>query len=236
MRYAWPCLLVALSLAAISANSLCVIAESGKDSPPDPKQMELFLSEAKILPDSGRKYKVIFDGSSARVNTALFRKATDDDYKITAVLIGKNVVDKCAPKIAQVKVCFSEPESYERVVVEVHKGDVAAFGAKLMNRSDLLASINIIHRRADAETATIMITKQDVGRTVSVLTSHIENLARAGVGVQPFQTLLNNITEMRKNNEPFQKVRSAIIELAKVLDEEEISYREQRHHNSRRKR
>ncbi|HEY9787001.1 MAG TPA: hypothetical protein V6D17_16535 [Candidatus Obscuribacterales bacterium] len=186
------------------------------------------LRAAKIVNPSYR-LDVVTSGREITVITKRNPKATDDDCKINAVLMGKAVMDAHPTTISRVKVLYA-PEGMDAVdEVVVRAGDVRSYDAGSITEDQLLSSLELkriaganLGGASGADKVADAVASGPFEERRLTLLLRIEDLAQKGTGVEPFRKRFKEIEDrVRAGNS--KDLSSALDDLAsKVGQQEEL--------------
>jgi hypothetical protein len=205
----------------------CVAA----NAPLEPSKIIYLLRQTKVVkPD--RSLNVAMSQRQAIVLTDRKEKETDNDVKIDAVLIAREIITGFPDDVSRVRVTFQKPGSNRASQIDVTAGDVKAYGSGAMDANSLLNSLDL----NDVDYAATSTAGSGSGLTVAsgplpdkrlLLLSRIEALKAKGTSVKPFMDLFANIeTEAPKGSE--EQIGKDVSYLADKLTEQEDLYKESR--------
>jgi hypothetical protein len=152
------------------------------------------VRKSKILkPDS--PLQIAIEGKEARITTLRGAKSTDQDCKIDAALIAKNIFEAFPKKITRVKTQFGSPEKNALDQVTVTEGDVKAFGSGAISENELLSSLELMNVISESKTESnrIGVKAGPFEPQRSLLSMNIERLKSKGTNVMAFQKLFDQI-------------------------------------------
>jgi len=199
------------------------------NAPLEPAKVIYLLRQTKVVkPD--RPLNVALSKKQAIVLTERTGKETDEDVKIDAVLIAREIITGFPDDISRVRVTFQNPGTDRAAQIDVTAGDVKAYGSGAMDAKSLLNSLDL----NEVDYASTTAGSADSGLTVAagplvdkrlLLLSRIEALKSKGTSVKPFMDLFSNIeTEAPKASE--EQIGKDVSYLAEKLAEQEDLYKE----------
>jgi hypothetical protein len=224
-------LLTKFVFGAISVSIMQTCAAA--NAPLEPAKIIYLLRQTKVVkPD--RALNVAMSQRQAIVLTDRKEKETDNDVKIDAVLIAREIITGFPDDVSRVRVTFQKPGSNRASQIDVTAGDVKAYGSGAMDANSLLNSLDL--NDVDYAATSTAGSGSGSGLTVAsgplpdkrlLLLSRIEALKAKGTSVKPFMDLFANIeTEAPKASE--EQIGKDVSYLADKLAEQEDLYKESR--------
>lgn len=209
-----------------------------------PEAVAAALEKSEIL-GIHHSFAVETRDGNVKVVTPVIPQATNDDYKINAVLVAKKVAEIYGRSIPKVKVVFVYKDgSGRRFSAVVRDGDIKAFGSGLESKEQLLASIDLDAEKSyESESQGRRLPSESAGAAIPEATpadrdsiqvalertsQHIKELSSRGVGIKPFQDKWELVSKNLAEENFFEAARE-MDGLKKALREEEHTYEEQRH-------
>lgn len=210
-------LTVALTLGCGFAN----MALSQPEATPTAEKLSDVVRKSKIIkPDS--PLQIVIEGKEARVTTLRSSNATDQDCKIDAVLIAKDVFEAFPKKITRVKTQFGSTEKNTLHQVAVTEGDVKAYGTGAISENELLSSLELVNIISDAKTESnrIGVKAGPFESDRSLLSMNIDRLQSKGTNVRVFQKLFEQL-ENSLATEDKSSIQRRIEDLRQKLREQD---------------
>jgi hypothetical protein len=190
----WGRTISCLVVAAILECGFGSMALSQLESDPSAEKLSEVVRKSKILkPDS--PLQIVIEGKEVRITTLRGAKSTDQDCKIDAALIAKNIFEAFPKKITRVKTQFGSPEKNALDQVTVTEGDVKAFGSGAISENELLSSLELLNVISESKTESnrIGVKAGPFEPQRSLLSMNIERLKSKGTNVMAFQKLFDQI-------------------------------------------
>lgn len=158
-----------------------------------------------------------------KVMTAKIPDATDKDYKINAVLVGREAMNICGSKLAKVRVVFAGEDGSAKVAL-IRAGDVKAFGSRLESEDVLLSSIDLEDRHppssGDFKRQEIESNPRSIMSALLRSRMEIRMLAARRVEVSKFKEMAVSVKESLDTHD-IEKAYKQINELDHCLKEQE---------------
>jgi hypothetical protein len=159
------------------------------------------------------------------------RKATetDEDCKIDAVLIAKEIINSFPDQISRVRITFQKSGNGQASQVDVTAGDVKAFAMGAIKPEALLGSLELVQvdYAAGAGQGMTVAAGPLMDKRLMLL-SRIEALKAKGTSVKPFLDLFDNIEGETKQQASEEKISGDIAYLAEKLTDQENLVKEAR--------
>jgi len=148
------------------ASALCVSLAGAADNPTSEKVTSV-LTNAKVLTKS---FKVQCAGAQCTIVTYHDYRAAENDIKIDAILTAKAIMG-VYHSIQSVTVQFYDPYNLRKYkFIEVHAGDVSAFGLGSLSKERLLSSLPV-HTSVVADVTTKTLPEQQIDSPDHLLTT-----------------------------------------------------------------
>jgi hypothetical protein len=219
--------LCAMSLSTIQSAALAA------SQPLDSSKIIYLLRQTKVVnPD--RSLNVALSQRQAIVLTDMKGKETENDLKIDAVLIAREIISGFPDEISRVRVTFQKPESTHASQIDVTAGDVRAYGSGAMDAKSLLNSLDL--NEVDYAASDTAGSGKSNGLSVApgpfpdkrlLLRSRIESLKANGTNVKPFMDIFQSIeNKAPKGSE--EEVAQSVSDLADKVKEQEDLLKESR--------
>ena len=221
--FAVKCLLLVFCLGNSVLNAQ---AQTGTAFPSN-EQIQAKLETSNVL-GSHCEFRVRMnqDNDLLDVMTPAVPGATDKDYKINAVLVGKAAMNICANKVAKVRVIFRGLDG-SMITALIRAGDVKAFGSRLESENELLASIDLIRsgpknpgRQPGNEPITVAPDERSVKRALAIARVRIFSLSGRRVEVSKFNELLQSARAAMADGK-VREAASILTDLHRHLSEQE---------------
>lgn len=197
-----------IHLAFALAASLMITPPAGAQAP-TPQSVINNIRSAKILgKDISDSLAVRIAGSEITVSAYVGPKSSDQDSKIDAVLIAKELVSKYR-SIKFVRVVFSDindPNKYRSIVVRA--GDIDLYGSGALSKENLFKMINVAHERRPSSNKSVRPEEEithyrvvpgfhEEDREQTLI--NLKKIAKARGNVSDLWVLFKQIEEMVKN-------------------------------------
>jgi hypothetical protein len=216
-----------MSLSTIQSGALAA------NQPLDSAKIIYLLRQTKVVnPD--RSLNVALSQRQAIVLTDMKEKETENDLKIDAVLIAREIITGFPEEVSRVRITFQKPASTHASQIDVTAGDVRAYGSGAMDAKALLNSLDL--NEVDYTATDTAGSGKSNGLSVApgplpdkrlLLLSRIESLKANGTNVKPFMDIFESIeNKAAKSSE--EDAAQSVSDLADKLKEQEILLKESR--------
>jgi len=206
----------------------CSTAFAASEEQLDPSRIIFVLRQSKVIKRE-QTLTAVINQRQADILTERKDKETDDDCKIDAVLIAKEIINSFPDQINRVRITFQKPGDSQASQVDVTAGDVKAYAMGAMKPDALLGSLEMqqVDYRGGTGQAMTVVNGPLLDKRLALL-GRIEGLKAKGTSVKPFRDLFDNIENETSQHAMEEKISKDIAYLDEHLTEQESLVKQSR--------